>query len=201
MAHNPPNIGHEPQGYTRDAIHVAVIATIASEVLTPGQHVGVEKIEKEYYESVTDSHIGIVDPFRTKNVSPGELFWLMLYPNTVQSLRHHWVHPALGDVDVDDVKPLPFKEEKEEKQEDPRTKEATEYMEVIAKNYELTYSQVILMGHNYKNNGDYYTIYDPDAHAGDYPDYWDHWEVLTGMYRPDKDQYNYLPPIPVSCSC
>lgn len=198
MAHNVPNIGQEPQGYTRDAIHVAVMATVASEVLTPGQHVGAEKIDKEYYESTKDSHIGIVDPFRTKNVSPGELFWLMLYPNTVQSLRHHWVHPALCDVDVDDVKLLPFTEEK---QEDSRTKEATEYMEVIAKNYGLDYDEVIQMGHTYRRSGDYYTIYDSDAHAGDFPKYWDHWEVLTGMSRPDEDDYNYLPPIPVSCSC
>jgi len=196
MVHNVPNIGQEPQGYTRDAIHVAVIAVVAGKAHTPGEHVGAKKIDKEYYESTKDSPIGIVDPFRTDYVSPGESFWLMLYPNTVQSLRHHWVHPALEDVGVDDVKLLPFNEEK---QEDPRIKEATEYMNEIAKNYNLTYDQVIQMGHNYKSYGDYHTIYDSDAHSGDYPDYWYYWEVLTGMSRPDKD--DYLPPIPVSCSC
>jgi hypothetical protein len=88
-----PNIGHLTDGkHGRDAIHIAVVPMVASEDLKPGQHVGL------IFPTVagpSDDPVGIVDPFlMQKPIKKGEMFWLFLYPNTITSLRHVWIHPA-----------------------------------------------------------------------------------------------------------
>lgn len=77
----------------RDAVHVAIAPIEAAEVLNPGQRVG---IDGQKISATAEPHIGIVDPFLRHAVQPGELCWLVLFPNTITSLRHEWVHPALG---------------------------------------------------------------------------------------------------------
>jgi hypothetical protein len=80
----------------RDAVHIAVAPVTAAESLVPGQHVGFTPVgQTEAVGSVeVDRQVGIVDPFLTVGVQPGERFWLFLYPNTITSLRHYWSHPA-----------------------------------------------------------------------------------------------------------
>ena len=65
----------------RDAVHVAVIPCVATREMEPG-----ERLQN-----------GIVDPFLTAPVYPGQRYWLWLYPGTVTSLRHVWEHPAFDD--------------------------------------------------------------------------------------------------------
>jgi hypothetical protein len=62
----------------RDAVHVAVVAMVATRVMQPG-------------ERLTN---GMVDPFLSSPVQPGQRFWFCLFPGTVTGLRHHWRHPA-----------------------------------------------------------------------------------------------------------
>jgi hypothetical protein len=78
----------------RDAIHIAVAPVTAAEPLAPGQHVGFIPSGQTETVGLADRLIGIVDPFLTNPVEPGQRFWLFLYPNTVTSLRHVWTHPA-----------------------------------------------------------------------------------------------------------
>jgi hypothetical protein len=70
-----------PEGAGRDAVHVAVIPMTATRELRPGEHLA----------------NGVVDPYLTEPVQPGQRCWLLLWPNAVTSLRHVWTHPAFGD--------------------------------------------------------------------------------------------------------
>lgn len=85
----------------RDAIHVAVMPMEAGAALYPGVHVGVENgIARQSGEL-----IGVVDPFLKELVQEGEKFWLFLYPGSIKSLRHEWLHPAFdGDACRDILK-------------------------------------------------------------------------------------------------
>lgn len=87
-----PILGQFPDGEReRDAIHIAVIPVRAAEPLGAGHHVGVT----DGKASRSPPLIGVVDPFLTPGlVEAGEWFWLLLYPGTITSLRHEWIHPA-----------------------------------------------------------------------------------------------------------
>ncbi len=78
----------------RDAVHIAVAPVTATERLVPGQHVGL--VEEANFELVgsCENNIGLVDPFLTQEVEPGQRFWLFLYPGTITGLRHVWTHPS-----------------------------------------------------------------------------------------------------------
>jgi hypothetical protein len=87
-----PNLGAAPgEDARRDAVHIAVAPMVAAARLLPGQHVGLLDDGRVY---ANDKPIGIVDPFLTESVLPGQRFWLFLYPGTITSLRHVWTHPA-----------------------------------------------------------------------------------------------------------
>jgi hypothetical protein len=78
----------------RDAIHIAVAPVTAAERLAPGQHVGLVEEGNLELAGPCDCNIGVVDPFLTQGVEPGQRFWLFLYPGTISGLRHVWTHPA-----------------------------------------------------------------------------------------------------------
>jgi len=78
----------------RDAIHLAVVPVTASVPLNPGDHVGFATEDRREIVGPSDEPLGIVDPFLTQAVKPGDRFWLYLYPNTITGMRHIWSHPA-----------------------------------------------------------------------------------------------------------
>ena len=80
----------------RDAIHIAVAPVTAAEQLAPGQHVGFVQDGNLELVGASAHAIGIVDPYLTEAVEPGQRFWLFLYPGTVTSLRHIWTHPTFA---------------------------------------------------------------------------------------------------------
>lgn len=85
----------------RDAIHIAIAPVTAACQLNPGEPVGLIEPGNRELVGPSDSNIGIVDPFLTAVVEPGQRFWLFLFPNTITSMRHVWNHPAFQ------ARPLP----------------------------------------------------------------------------------------------
>lgn len=80
----------------RDAIHIAVAPVAAAVRLTPGQHVGLVRDSNLDLVGPSDRPLGVVDPFLTAAVEPGQRFWLFLYPGTITGLRHVWTHPVFA---------------------------------------------------------------------------------------------------------
>jgi len=90
-------LGEAPEeGAKRDAIHVAVAPAIAGETLWPGDKVGFN--HDRTMTTNTKVFVGVVDPFSNK-LQRGERFWLILFPQTVQNLRHEWDHPQFPQVE------------------------------------------------------------------------------------------------------
>lgn len=79
----------------RDAVHIAVIPVIAAEPLVPGDSVCLVEGESiTVKRCYADVRLGVVDPFITSNIEPGDEFYLFLEPGSITSLRHNWEHSA-----------------------------------------------------------------------------------------------------------
>lgn len=81
-----------PEDAGRDAIHLATEPVIAGERLHAGQHIGF--LPDGTVGTRATELLGIVDPFLTADIFPGNRFWLVVYPRTITSLRHVWTHPS-----------------------------------------------------------------------------------------------------------
>lgn len=103
---NTPDISQligENERALRDAVHVAISPARAVGPLQPGQHIvyigGIAySLESDIGVAHADTvaQCGVVSPFLRKTVLADQRFWLLLYPNTVTSLRHAWTHPAFA---------------------------------------------------------------------------------------------------------
>lgn len=78
----------------RDAIHLAVLPVAAMHKMHAGDHVG---LVDGGASSRATTPIGIVDPFLQNAVQEGDMFWLVIYPRKINSLRHVWTHPDVDD--------------------------------------------------------------------------------------------------------
>jgi len=172
----------------RDAVHIAIVPVVASELLPPGQHVGLIGPSRMTV-GVSTNPIGIVDPFLRKDVRKGEKFWLFLYPNTITSLKHNWTHPAFTDV---------LKKEVFEKATDKEIAESKKWLEEFAEMGYRTYEDVIEMGNDYIKDGYSHirfgstTVQDVDRN-----EFWYHFQIVTGkIVRPEVIDNTYF-----SCSC
>ncbi len=86
----------------RDAIHLAVEPVEAGDILYAGDPITVQSgiaTRVPWKEA-----LGIVDPFLTDRVRPGQKFWFVMMPRMVHSLRHVWTHPAFED--EPEIKPV-----------------------------------------------------------------------------------------------
>jgi hypothetical protein len=175
----------------RDAVHIAVAPVEAGSSLLPGEHVHLRG-DKAFLAHPTNA-IGIVDPFLVKTISPGDKFWLFLYPNTITSLKHVWEHPAFAEEKVASV---PTKDQKFSEQ----------WLRDFLDGNGPDYDQLIdlVMGTGTKGvqddyyylsiDGDYLHCNGTDAHGEIPAEFWDHVEVVTGKRMDMRPSY-------FSCSC
>lgn len=164
----------------RDAIHIAVLPIVATERLHAGQHVG---LVDGGASTKSTKHVGIVDPFLSVPVQPGQRFWLLLYPRMVTSLRHVWSHPAFTDDD---------------KSQDPRgvNSLAEQYIRDFAGQAGITYEDMLESARDFAESGEHRI--DGGRWEGIYAggEFWDHYETVTGEKVEEGKRGGIF-----SCSC
>lgn len=190
-----------PLNADRDAIHLAVEPVIAACVLRPGDHIGImpdhPSINGHCHVGYTNKPIGIVDPFLQGTVQPGQVFWMVIYPRKITSLRHVWTHPDI-DTDIADMVlgaiamapvslPNPKLTDKEL---------SVAYIANLAHSYESNYFELLSRAKVFLTSGEYW--YGGEKFDGEYlPDaFWDHYEKVTGETVPEELRRSFF-----SCSC
>lgn len=183
----------------RDAIHVAVTPMAAGENLEPGERVHL--IDGKAFGAMKDQPaVGIVDPYLTKTVNADEVFWLLLKPGTITSMRHAWQHPAFP-VEGGDLGAVEFSEA---------------WLRDFAERAGTSYGELIETAETYVYQRDRYREqgrverYWPDHEEGsqillhhDLPDFvfkqaaemWKHIGVVTGLAVGNEDRGIF------TCSC
>lgn len=182
-----------PDNSGRDAIHLAVAPAIAGIPLRAGERV---KFEDGKAILADDDATGIVDPFITGMVRPGERFWFVVLPRTITSLRHVWSHPLFADepasryhADADEhyVADRKAASEKWMREWAMVHMAADYYGDRVSVGQDQAYANAIQAGEDH--------FVGPYEEARDHIDdeWWDHWETITGK-RGDRDEY-------FRCSC
>jgi hypothetical protein len=175
----------------RDAIHLAVEPVIAGERFRAGDHVGLK--DGVAVKAARDYGLGIVDPFLSVDVKPGDRFWLVVYPRQITSLRHVWEHPAFPASGETDVAPADAK---------PVMSESERWIRSFADRVSLHYD-VLMDGaaewvrtHDGKWGGKYLCF--GGLLEGEYvPDeFWTHYDAVTGNVTPEEKRGSFF-----TCSC
>ncbi len=176
----------------RDAIHLAVEPSTAGEILKAGDHVSISLSDGKAYKTKTGKGLGIVDPFLLEEVGHGEMFWLVVYPRQITSLRHVWEHssfPLSGETDTNKYPSAP-----EMQAPAPMVHKSVSYVENVANNLGVTYKDLMDAAENKEKFGDYWVR--GGQFEGEYisDDFWEHYyKIKGGEYQ---DHGNFL-----SCSC
>lgn len=180
------NLAGKPDKFgIRDAVHVAVVSLKAACPMYAGDPVIWH--EKDKSVKVLDSclsPIGIVSAFMKTGCQEGDLVWIMLYPNTVTGMTHHWSHP---DFDFPAEELVEFGLTKQSAQVFVNSMAETlrvepDYLVELATSY---------CGHQSGcwGNDDY------QASPEDWEMFWKAYSVLTGNPRPTENR------VPFRCAC
>ena len=172
----------------RDAVHVAVFSAVSEGPIRPGTSVGIVKHgERDSVVSVSCSElIGIVDPYITKVIKPGQRFWVYLYPRTITALSHKWSHPAFEAADSSYVP--------------PSQKLISEkwLRDFCGRNNIPDYETFMQAVQDQLGNGEDYIFISGQDASGDIPaEMWEHVSNVLGSHKVDADKL----PKYFSCSC
>ena len=189
----------------RDAIHVPVISGTAGGDFDSGQPVRYFEPTKVWHACpLADAH-GVANPWQEK-VKRGDLFWILISPNTISELQHVWNHPILGEATID------YKEGSMASADQKAASE--EWLHKFCRESDCPRYEIMIAAalgkpipescSDYDYGAPYeVTHYDDDsylhfngrdAHGSIPPEFWDHVEIVTGEKCPERPQY-------FSCSC
>lgn len=172
----------------RDAIHIAVIAMPVNNRYAPGERVGVTRSGEL---SKHPPFVGVIDPFLTDMVNPGDRVWLCLFPNTITGLRHRWTHPA-----------FPFVVEKVKEKYDDAQKEASKrYLQQFAEDADIAYPELLRILEDFLDTGNLHVQYDETNlrdhfYDKDADEFWLHVAVVLEDDRALSEEGS-----PFTCSC
>lgn len=162
----------------RDAIHIAIAPVVAIEKLHAGQHIGFPNDgDTVNVSGSANKLIGIVDPYLPAFVMPGQSFYMLLYPQTITSLRHEWTHPVFSAVTVE--------------------KGAAEIaLRQFADVAGISYDELMDAARDYLDHDEYLIEGGRWEGFGIPEDFWDHFQTVTGRAVPERDRGSFF-----SCSC
>jgi hypothetical protein len=162
----------------RDAIHLAVEPVEAAVRLYPGQAIDVKG--GRAVVPADGKGLGIVDPFLSGPVQPGQRFWFVMYPRMVTSLRHVWSHPAFSD-EVSTASP---------------DGDSVMVIRNMADGAGITYQEMLDAAADYVQSGAYMS--GGSEYEGLYcdDDFWDAYEKVTGTRVRDEKRGGVF-----SCAC
>jgi hypothetical protein len=164
----------------RDAIHIAIAPVVAAHILVPGERVGFVSREEGTVGRIPPT-IGIVDPFLTEAVMPGQRFFVFLQPQTITSLRHEWTHPAFDDVAPPVEQPIDLRSA------------AFGWLDNFARREGMTVHELLAMMADAVRDG--YIGETSRWNGVEFDDeFWDNYERATGTKVAKRHQY-------FSCSC
>jgi hypothetical protein len=166
----------------RDAIHVAVAPVVAGEKLYPGQHVGM----RDGRGIAGGTHVGIVDPFLPGPVYPEQRFWLFLFPGSISSLRHHWVHPEFSDEPAGS----------DPTGSDPANSASETWLRDYASDLGLPYDELMEGADAWVTRGDYLNRGRLLEGVWTSEEFWTHYEAVTGKGVPRGKRDSFF-----ACSC
>lgn len=169
----------------RDAIHVAVVSLLSGADLWPGQPVTWRVTGKSVKLCTgSDVKIGIVNPFMKEAVGYNEKVWIMLYPNSVTGMTHHWSHPDFDEIDLD----LDFAKS--------IVKKTAAALGLYDCESQDTFDYLIELASNYceRPNG-CWPHDDYELSSESWENFWKAYSVVTGNPRPTENR------VPFRCSC
>lgn len=179
---NHPHLGNLIDGDAkRDATHVAVAPVVAVEVLRPGDHIGfTEPGNSRKVGRKGVRPIGIVDPFLKTEVKPGQSFWMCMYPQSTQQLRHAWDHPEFTAREVARKLAPDVHEQR---------------LIQIADDLGVSLSDLLINAMAYRDQGAYWNEGGKFEGMHIPSDFWEHFEAYTGEPAA-QDRGGFL-----SCAC
>lgn len=179
----------------RDAIHLAVEPVIAGMGLMPGQDIGIRDGEAFKYmvnEKTPVKLVGIVDPFLKEPVLKGQMFWLIVYPRQITSLRHVWEHPDFAEKKLP-ITPESTLTEKEISEQwikgfAERIQQHPERLMLAAETWINSEGDGRWPKYTYDNSETYKDYYN------EFPEFWEHYEIVTGRAPRSAETF-------FTCSC
>lgn len=184
-------------GEARDAIHLAVEPVYAGQRLLPGQDVGLVD-GTAFAAKNCPKPLGIVDPFIVGQVEEGQRFWLVVYPRQIKSLRHVWEHPDFHESVGALPKPALGKVGRKTKSASPSPSppqiSSEEWIAQYAIQIGCRVDEIMNAADNYQSHGEYWVQGGRWEGQSLHPDFWKHWENVTG--KTATDHYSFF-----SCSC
>lgn len=171
--------GREAQ---RDAIHMAVAPAMSGDRLLPGMPVAFRNLLA--VQANMEDALGVVDPFLSDWVKPGEIFWLFLKPGTITKLRHQWQHWAFPSEPPPPPPPLTPQQQ------------SRLWIEQFASSILLDYDVIMDGAADYLRKGEYLCF--GALLEGEYvPDeFWTHYETVIGTSVPEEHRGSFF-----TCSC
>ena len=168
-----PDLGKlAPADAQRDAVHIAIAPVIATMRLKPGQAIGFVNANDTVHVGCNADPVGIVSPYLKQDVLPGQRFWMLLFPNTITSLRHDWTHPAFAKKLVNAA--------------------SSEWLEKFADSIGYTYEELMEGARVYNRDG---SCISSGSSEYDVPDeFWDHFAIIEGKIPKSRGSF-------FSCAC